>query len=273
MGKFAIVFPGQGSQSIGMLADLAKSFSVIQHTFEEAADVLGIDLWKMAQQGSVETLNSTENTQPAMLCAGISVWRVWQAQGGDIPALMAGHSLGEYTALTASGVLTFTDAIQLVAERGRLMQSAVPQGTGALAAILGLSDDEVEKMVADAEANAEADKQFEELITARNQGDAIVHATKKTLEEAGDKATAEEKTAIEAAISDLEAALKTDDKADIEEKTKALTEASSSLAQKMYAEQAAAGAEAGADESTNDNASKDDDVVDAEFEEVKDDKK
>ena len=165
---------------------------------------------------------------------------------------------------------------------GILNVSAKDKATGKEQSIVikassGLSDEEVEKMVADAEANADADKQFEELVTVRNQGDAIVHATKKTLEEAGDKATPEEKAAIEVAITDLEAALKTDDKADIEEKTKALTEASSSLAQKMYAEQAAAGAEAGAeagaDASTDEATSKDDDVVDAEFEEVQDDKK
>jgi len=138
----------------------------------------------------------------------------------------------------------------------------------------GLSDEEVEKMVNDAEANAEADRLFEELITARNQGDAIVHATKKTLEEAGDKATEEEKTAIEAAISELEEALKGDDKEEIEAKTKALTEASSGLAQKMYAEQAAAGAEGAAQADTaEETAAADDNVVDAEFEEVQDDKK
>ena len=161
---------------------------------------------------------------------------------------------------------------------GILNVSAKDKATGKQQSIVikassGLSDEEVEKMVADAAANAEADKAFESLVTARNSGDAIVHATKKTLKEAGDKATAEEKAAIEKAIEELEAALKTDKLADIEEKTKALTEASSSLAQKMYAEQAAAGAnpgQQGADESAS---SKDDDVVDAEFEEVKDDKK
>ena len=162
---------------------------------------------------------------------------------------------------------------------GILNVSAADKATGKKQSIVikassGLSDEEVESMISDAEANADADKQFEELVTVRNQGDAIVHATKKTLEEAGDKATEEEKTAIEAAITDLEAALKTDNKSDIEEKTKTLTEVSSSLAQKMYAEQAAAGAESGegAEASAENTSSKDDDVVDAEFEEV-DDKK
>tara|TARA_R110002167_G_scaffold12129_1_gene51996 strand:- start:74 stop:2008 length:1935 start_codon:yes stop_codon:yes gene_type:complete len=163
---------------------------------------------------------------------------------------------------------------------GILNVSAKDKATGKEQSIVikassGLSDEEVEKMVADAEANADADKQFEELVTARNQGDAIVHATKKTLEEAGDKASDEEKTAIEAAITELETALKADDKAEIEEKTKTLTEVSSSLAQKMYAEQAAAAGGEGADAQAEaeEASSKDDDVVDAEFEEVKEDKK
>ncbi len=165
---------------------------------------------------------------------------------------------------------------------GILNVSAKDKATGKEQSIVikassGLSDDEVEQMVNDAEANADADRQFEELVTVRNQGDAIVHATKKTLEEAGDKATEEEKTAIEAAITDLEEALKGDDKADIEAKTQALTEASSGLAQKMYAEQAAAGAgpEAAAQGGAAEEpaAAADDNVVDAEFEEVKDDKK
>lgn len=166
---------------------------------------------------------------------------------------------------------------------GILNVSAKDKATGKEQSIVikassGLSDDEVEAMVNDAEANAEADRKFEELITARNQGDAIVHATKKTLEEAGDKATPEEKTAIEAAIADLEEALKGDDKDDIEAKTQALTEASSGLAQKMYAEQAAAGEAAGGPgqaqaEPEAGATAQDDNVVDAEFEEVKDDKK
>ncbi len=160
---------------------------------------------------------------------------------------------------------------------GILNVSAKDKATGKQQSIVikassGLSDEEVEKMVADAAANAEADKAFESLVTARNSGDAIVHATKKTLQEAGDKVDAAEKAAIEKAIDELEAALKTDKLADIEEKTKALTEVSSSLAQKMYAEQAAAGANAG-DGAAEAKPAKDDDVVDAEFEEVKDDKK
>lgn len=146
MTAFAMTFPGQGSQSVGMLADLASSFATVKSTFEEASDVLGLDLWAMSQQGPAEELNRTQNTQPAMLSAGISVWRVWNEQGGPAPLVMAGHSLGEYSAMVAAGVISFADAVRLVAERGRLMQSAVPQGEGAMAAILGLDDDKVREI-------------------------------------------------------------------------------------------------------------------------------
>ena len=137
------VFPGQGSQSVGMMKELSESFSVIQTTFQEASDTLGRDLWQMVNDGSEADLNNTENTQPAMLAAGIATWRVWQEQGGCAPVGMAGHSLGEYSALVASGKLAFADAISLVAERARLMQEAVPEGEGAMAAILGLDDADV----------------------------------------------------------------------------------------------------------------------------------
>ena len=139
----AWVFPGQGSQSIGMLADLATEFSGVQDTFAEASDALGKDLWQLAQQGPEADLNATENTQPLLLTAGIAVWRTWQAQGGAVPHFLAGHSLGEYTALVAAGVLSLSDGVRLVAERGRLMQAAVPAGQGAMAAILGLDDADV----------------------------------------------------------------------------------------------------------------------------------
>lgn len=146
MKSFAMTFPGQGSQSVGMLAALAESFEIVRHTFEEASDVLGLDLWTMSQQGPAEQLNSTRNTQPAMLSAGIAVWRVWQQQGGGAPVLLAGHSLGEYSAMVAAGVIDFADAVRLVSERGRLMQEAVPEGVGAMAAILGLDDDKVREV-------------------------------------------------------------------------------------------------------------------------------
>ena len=140
----AIVFPGQGSQSVGMLAELAAENSQVIDTFELASDVLGYDLWQLVQDGPADELNETDKTQPAMLAAGVAVWRLWQAGGGAEPALMAGHSLGEYTALVCAGALDFQDAVSLVAERGRCMQSAVPAGTGAMAALLGLDDEAVQ---------------------------------------------------------------------------------------------------------------------------------
>ena len=148
--SFAIVFPGQGSQSVGMLADLASVFPQVRETFEEASDAIGTDLWVLSQEGPAEDLNRTENTQPAMLSAGIAVWQIWQDQSGPQPALLAGHSLGEYSALVAAGVLAFADAVRLVRERGRLMQTAVPAGEGAMAAILGLDDDQVRAICAEA---------------------------------------------------------------------------------------------------------------------------
>lgn len=141
--KLAIVFPGQGSQSVGMLADLAAAYSSVGETFVEASDALGYDLWALLQNGPAEELNRTDRTQPAMLAAGVAVWRVWRELGGQKPALFAGHSLGEYTALVCAEALPFAEAVTLVAERGRLMQEAVPAGQGAMAAVLGLDDDAV----------------------------------------------------------------------------------------------------------------------------------
>ncbi len=151
--NLAFVFPGQGSQSIGMMKDLAEAFSIVKQTFEQASDALGFDLWNMIQNGPVEELNQTHNTQPAMLAAGVSVWRVWSEQSQIRPNWMAGHSLGEYTALVCSGAIGFEEGVKLVAERGRLMQEAVPVGTGAMAAIIGLEDHEVVKACADSERN------------------------------------------------------------------------------------------------------------------------
>lgn len=148
----AMVFPGQGSQSVGMLAELAAAYPQVGATFGEASDVLGYDLWSLVQNGPEETLNQTRHTQPAMLAAGVAVWRVWQVRGGPIPAIMAGHSLGEYTALVCAEALEFTAAIALVAERGRCMQQAVPPGAGAMAAILGLDDAAVAEVCAAAAA-------------------------------------------------------------------------------------------------------------------------
>ncbi|MGB5305003.1 MAG: ACP S-malonyltransferase [Gammaproteobacteria bacterium] len=138
-----MVFPGQGSQSTGMLSALAGTSGQVTETFAQAGEVLGYDLWQLVQDGPEDALNQTDRTQPAMLAAGVAVWRVWQASGGATPAILAGHSLGEYTALVCAGALEFTDAVSLVAERGRCMQQAVPAGIGAMAAILGLDDETV----------------------------------------------------------------------------------------------------------------------------------
>jgi len=138
------VFPGQGSQQIGMLSELAADNSIIQETFEEASEVLGYDLWALVQDGPAEDLNQTDKTQPALLCASVALWRLWLQKGGEVPAVMAGHSLGEYSALVCAGALDFAQAIDLVRLRGEYMQAAVPAGTGAMAAILGLADDQVE---------------------------------------------------------------------------------------------------------------------------------
>ncbi len=146
----AVVFPGQGSQSVGMLAGLAADYPTVQATFAEASAVLGYDLWRLVQEGPEADLNATERTQPAMLAAGVAVWRVWNEQGAPAPAVMAGHSLGEFTALVCAGALSFADAVAAVQFRGRVMQEAVPAGAGAMAAILGLEDADVEAACAEA---------------------------------------------------------------------------------------------------------------------------
>lgn len=141
--SLAFVFPGQGSQSLGMQADLAAAHSVVSDTYAEASETLGFDLSAMVRDGPVERLNETVNTQPAMLTAGVAAWRVWQSVGGESPAMMAGHSLGEYSALVCAGSLSFGDAIAVIRRRAELMQSAVPVGEGAMAAILGLDDQSI----------------------------------------------------------------------------------------------------------------------------------
>lgn len=148
MTKFAFVFPGQGSQSRGMMNGYAD-FAAVRDTFTEASDVLGQDLWQLVAEGEDAELNATVNTQPIMLTAGVAVYRAWQSQHGAVPAMMAGHSLGEYTALVAGGALSFADALPLVRYRAECMQQAVPEGVGGIAAILGLDDEAVRAVCAE----------------------------------------------------------------------------------------------------------------------------
>ena len=138
--QLAFVFPGQGSQSLGMLAELSELHPVISETFAEASEGAGVDLWALSRQGPEEMLNRTEYTQPALLAAGVAVWRAWQQAGGALPAQLAGHSLGEYSALVAAGALSLKDGAHLVRIRGQLMQDAAPAGTGAMAAVIGADD-------------------------------------------------------------------------------------------------------------------------------------
>lgn len=143
---FAAIFPGQGSQTVGMLKDLAEHHSVIQQSLQEASQHLGIDLWDLVQHGPAERLDQTEFTQPALLATGVAIWRLWHSEAGVKPTVMAGHSLGEYTALVCSEAIDFKDALQLARLRGQLMQGAVQSGEGAMAAIIGLNDQQVEQL-------------------------------------------------------------------------------------------------------------------------------
>jgi [acyl-carrier-protein] S-malonyltransferase len=143
----AFIFPGQGSQTSGMLSDLAQQYSIIQETYQEASSVLGYDLWALVQNpADVALLNQTERTQPSLLAASVALWRIWQARGGSLPTIMAGHSLGEYSALVCADAIDYSDAISLVALRGRYMQEAVKEGEGAMAAIVGLDNEKVEEI-------------------------------------------------------------------------------------------------------------------------------
>ena len=170
----AFVFPGQGSQSVGMLAALGAAEPVVRATFDEASQVLGYDLWALAQQGPEAELGATERTQPAMLAAGVAVWRAWRAHGGARPVAMAGHSLGEYTALVCSEALDFRTAVDLVRFRGQAMQRAVPLGTGAMAAVLGLDDADV-----DAACREAAGGEVVEAVNFNAPGQVVIagHAT------------------------------------------------------------------------------------------------
>ena len=148
--NLAFVFPGQGSQKIGMLAELAENYGVVSETFAEASEVLGYDLWDLVQNGTPEEITMTERTQPLLLTASVAVWRIWKQENGSQPAMMAGHSLGEWSALVCSGVVAFKDAVRLVRNRGAYMQDAVAPGEGAMAAIIGLDDDVIKAVCTEA---------------------------------------------------------------------------------------------------------------------------
>lgn len=169
----AFVFPGQGSQSVGMQQELANESELIKAIYVQASEILGTDLWSLAVNGPREALDQTETTQPIMLCAGIAAWRVYEERGGALPAFMAGHSLGEYSALCAAGVFGFDDALKLVRERARLMQSAVPTGTGAMAVVLGLDDN----VVVDVCANASTDDDPVEAVNFNAPGQVAIAGT------------------------------------------------------------------------------------------------
>ena len=180
MSKFAMVFPGQGSQTVGMLADLATQFPIVEQTFAEASDALGYDLWKLVQEGPAEELNKTWQPQPALLAASVAIYRVWQQQNGAQPAMMAGHSLGEYSALVCAGVLDFKQAIRLVELRGKLMQEAVPAGTGAMAAIIGLDNDAIAKACEES-----AQGEVVSPVNFNSPGQVVIAGNKDAVERAG----------------------------------------------------------------------------------------
>ncbi|MBT3348200.1 MAG: ACP S-malonyltransferase [Thiotrichales bacterium] len=178
--KQAHIFPGQGSQAVGMLSELATAHPIVVETFQQASDALNMNLWQLVQDGPKELLNQTTNTQPAMLAAGVAVWRVWNQQGGVTPTLLAGHSLGEYSALVAAEAIEFTDGVKLVAERGRLMQEAVPDGEGAMAAILGLDDDAVIELCRDGSTAGE----IAEAVNFNSPGQVVIAGSSVGVEQA-----------------------------------------------------------------------------------------
>lgn len=184
MSNFAMVFPGQGSQAVGMLADLATAFPIVEETFKQASDVLGYDLWDLVQNGTAEDLGQTQRTQPALLASSVAIYRVWQQKYPELkPSVMAGHSLGEYSALVCAGVLNFQDAIKLVELRGNAMQQAVPAGTGAMYAIIGLDNEAI------INACEQAQAEVGEIVSAVNfnsPGQVVIAGTKAAAEKAGE---------------------------------------------------------------------------------------
>ena len=184
MHKLAIVFPGQGSQSIGMMAGWDEH-PVVRETFAEASDAIGDDLWRLVTDGPADALNLTTNTQPVMLTAGVAAWRAWQAAGGPAPAVLAGHSLGEYSALVAAGALAFADAVPLVRFRAQAMQEAVPAGVGAMAAILGGDDEAIAQACRDA-----AQGEVVEAVNFNSPGQLVIAGHKAAVERAIEAAKA-----------------------------------------------------------------------------------
>ncbi|HFQ5198520.1 TPA: ACP S-malonyltransferase [Vibrio vulnificus] len=180
MSKFAIVFPGQGSQAVGMLADLGEQYEIVKQTFAQASEALGYDLWALVQNGPAEDLNQTFRTQPALLASSVAIWRVWQELGLAQPENLAGHSLGEYSALVCAGVIDFQEAIKLVELRGQLMQEAVPAGTGAMFAIIGLDDEAIAKACEEA-----AQGDVVSPVNFNSPGQVVIAGSKDAVERAG----------------------------------------------------------------------------------------
>lgn len=176
---FAIAFPGQGSQSVGMLAEMAAEFPTVKATFAEASEVLGYDLFELVMNGPAEELNKTWQTQPALLTSSVALWRVWQELGGATPEIMAGHSLGEYSALVCAGALNFQDAVKLVELRGKAMQEAVPEGVGAMSAIIGLDNDTIAANCVQA-----AEGQIVSPVNFNSPGQVVIAGHKEAVERA-----------------------------------------------------------------------------------------
>lgn len=180
MTKTAFVFPGQGSQSVGMLSELVESSEIVRDTFSEASDALEFDLWQLISSGPKDQLDQTDNTQPALLASSVAIWRHYLEIGGTAPIVLAGHSLGEYSALTCAGVIELTDAIKLVRARGQYMQEAVPAGTGAMAAVLGLEQNDIIEI-----CSAEAQDEVVSAVNFNSPGQVVIAGHKAAVERAG----------------------------------------------------------------------------------------
>ncbi len=178
--SFAITFPGQGSQSVGMLSELYTEHQVVRNTFAESSQALGYDLWDLVANGPESELNKTHQTQPALLIASVAIWRLWREKGGLLPQVMAGHSLGEYSALVCAGVIELSDAVKLVEKRGLYMQQAVPEGVGSMAAIIGLDDDNIMQSCLDA-----AQDQVVAPVNYNSPGQIVIAGDKAAVERAG----------------------------------------------------------------------------------------